>query len=336
MPAKEIQTIADIGRLAGVSKSTVSRALSGSPLISEETTKRIRAIAKEHNFQLNIPARRLSLKQSNTIAFVTNAHKHKYSCLDLFTFEILGGIMGALHDNGYDLLMVNIDPGDNHWAVEHLEAGKADGFILMTSSRKQSHIKLLAEMGAPFVAWGIPLPKYNYCTVTGDNFNGGKLATERLISLGRRSIAFLGGPKEEMEIQYRYEGYVAALKAVGITPDPSLVTHCEFWDSSAVTETRALLAQAPGFNALFANNDLMAIEAMRVLHEAGKRVPEDVAVIGYDNLTISVECTPTLTTISQNVHVAGRMLAQNLLQYLKTRVVTHVTMPVELVVRQSA
>ena len=124
MSKKEVQTIADIARLAGVSKSTVSRALSDSPLIGEETKKRIHAIAKQHDFQINVPARRLSMKQSNTVAFVTHTYHKQFSVADLFTLEILGGITEVLHQNGYDLLMVHVDPCDSAWAVQHLETGK--------------------------------------------------------------------------------------------------------------------------------------------------------------------------------------------------------------------
>ncbi|MBN1797348.1 MAG: LacI family DNA-binding transcriptional regulator [Spirochaetales bacterium] len=333
---KKIHTIEDIARLAGVSKSTVSRALSNSPLINEQTREKICAIAKEHNFQINIPARRLSMRQSNTIAYVTHAYCTLFSVADLFTLELMSGITSALYDNGYDLLLVAVDPYDNSWASKHLEAGKADGFILMTSTRKQHHIKLLAEMGAPFIAWGVPHPKYRYCTVTGDNFTGGKLATEHLIKRGRTCIGFLGGPAEELEVQHRYDGYTHALQEAGMTPDPALVVNSEFSGSSAGQAMRTLLARNAALDAVFVNSDMMAVAAMNVLREADKRIPEDVAVVGYDNLSIAEQATPPLTTVSQNIYLAGRLLAQNLLQYLKTQAITHVTVPVELVVRQSA
>lgn len=336
MSPDEVRTIADIARLAGVSKSTVSRALSDSPLIGEETKERIRLIVKEHNFQMNVPAQRLSMRQSHTIAFVTHAIHMKFSVADLFTLEILGGISDGLIEHGYDLLMVYVDPCDSSWAEKHFDTGKADGFILMTSSRKQFHIKALVEKAAPFIAWGVPHPRYNYCTVCGDNFGGGKLAAQHLIDQGRRRIAFLGGPAEELEVQYRYDGYVEALQVAGMAPDPALVAYGDFSNTSGAEAMHQLLEQAPDLDAVFVNSDLMAIEAMKTLREAGRRIPEDVAVIGYDNLSIADQCTPPLTTVNQNVHLAGRLLATNLLQYLRTRLVTHVTVPVELVIRQSA
>jgi DNA-binding LacI/PurR family transcriptional regulator len=333
---KKTCTIEDIARQAGVSKSTVSRALNDSPLIGEETKQKIRAIAKARRFQVNVPARRLSLKQSNTIAFVTHAMKKEFSVMDLFTMEILGGITAGLKEQGYDLLMLCVDPCDTDWPAQHLEAGRADGFILMTSTRKQAHIKMLAEIGAPFIAWGAPHPKYSYCTVVGDDLTGGRLAGRHLIVEGRKRIAFLGGPAEEKEVELRFQGYAAALKEAGRTVDPALVVHGDYTDKSGADKMRALLDSAPDLDAVFVNSDLMAVAAMQVLREAGKRVPEDVAVVGYDNLSIAEKTTPALTTVNQNIPLAGRLLARNLLQYIKTRVVTHVTVPVELIVRQSA
>jgi DNA-binding LacI/PurR family transcriptional regulator len=329
-------TIADLARQAGVSKSTVSRALSDSPLIGEETKRKIRAIAKERHFQINVPARRLTLKQSNTIAFVTHAMNKAISFADLFSIELLGGITAALREQGYDLLLLFVDPCDRDWPEQHLAAGRADGFILMTSTRKIEHIKMLVAMGAPFIAWGVPHEKLQYCTVNGDNSTGGRLATVHLIGLGRKRIAFLGGPAEEKEVQLRYAGYVEALEAAGREPEKALLAHGDFSGASGAEQMKELLAKAPDLDAVFVNSDQMALAAMKVLKEAGRRIPEDVAVVGYDNLSIAEMTTPPLTSVSQNIPLAGRLLAENLLQYIKTRAVTHVTVPVELVVRGSA
>jgi DNA-binding LacI/PurR family transcriptional regulator len=333
---KKTCTIADIAREAGVSKSTVSRALNDNPLIGDETRRKINAIAKKRHFQINMPARRLTLKQSNTIAFVTHSMYKEFSVCDLFTMEILGGITAGLKEQGYDLLLLFVDPCDAEWPAQHLATGRADGFILMTSTRKSAHIKMLVDMDAPFIAWGAPNPKLAYCTVIGADFTGGKLATRHLAGLGRKRIAFLGGPAEEKEVELRYEGYATALKDAGLTLDPALIVHGDYSDKSGAEKMRLLLERVPDLDAVFVNNDLMAISAMQLLREIGKRVPEDVAVIGYDNLTITEKVTPTLTTVSQNIPWAGKLLARNLLQYIKTRVVTHVTVPVELVIRQSA
>src|SRR5512138_3421022 len=159
MSSKPVRTIADIARLAGVSKSTVSRALNDSPLIGEETKSRIRALAKQYKFQINAPARRLSMKQSRTIAFVTHAYHKAFSVADLFGLQIMGGISGCLASRAYDMLVIHVDPNDTKWAHEYFDTGRVDGFIVMTSTHKQTHVKALLELGAPFIVWGVPLPK---------------------------------------------------------------------------------------------------------------------------------------------------------------------------------
>jgi DNA-binding LacI/PurR family transcriptional regulator len=211
-----------------------------------------------------------------------------------------------------------------------------DGFILMTSSRKRLHIKLLLEIGAPFIVWGVPLPNTSYCSVIGDNLSGGKLATEYLVRSGRGRIAFLGGPAEELEVQQRRVGYENALQATGRSLDPALLAYGDFSDTSGTEAMRRLLEQAPDLDAVFVNGDLMAIAAMDVIRDHGRCVPEDIAVVGYDDLSIAEHSNPPLTTIRQNIPLAGKLLAQNLIQYLQTGVVTNVTMPVELIVRKSA
>jgi DNA-binding LacI/PurR family transcriptional regulator len=336
MKKKTVHNISDIAKLAGVSKSTVSRALNNSPLIGQETRERIQAIAKQHAFKINMPARRLSLKQSNTIAFVTHAYYKDFSVADLFGLEIMGGISQGLYARGYDLLVVHVNPHETEWAHQYLDTGRVDGFILMTSTRKQYHIHALIEMDAPFIVWGAPPSDAQYCSVTGDNLNGGRLAAEYLISRGRKRIAFLGGPQDELEVQHRFAGYQMALLASQRTVEPALVAHGDYSNTSGAVAMEQLLNNAPDLDAVFVNSDLMAIAAMDVIREHGRRVPEDVAVVGYDDLSIAEHSNPPLTTIRQDVPGAGRMLAVNLIRYLETGTVTNATLPVEIVARKSA
>jgi DNA-binding LacI/PurR family transcriptional regulator len=336
MSKQTVHTIADIARLAGVSKSTVSRALNDSQLIGEETKTRIRTIARQHNFSLNVPAQRLSKQESRTIAFVTHAYHKDFSVADLFGLEIMGGISAGLSASGYDMLVVHVNPQDAKWAHQYLDTGRADGFILMTSTRKQYHIQTLLEMGAPFIVWGIPQANLSYCSVTGDNFNGGRLAAEHLSGIGRQKIAFLGGPVDELEVQQRLAGFEKALLAAGLATADALRAYGDFSNTSGAVAMQKLLEQAPDLDAVFVNSDLMAIAAMDVIRETGRRVPEDVAVLGYDDLSIAEHANPPLTTVRQNIPLAGRMLAQNLIQYIQTGIVTNVSTPVQLVVRKSA
>lgn len=338
MSGKSKQTIADIARICCVSKSTVSRALNDSPLISEETKNRVRAVAKEQRFELNVPARCLSLQQSRTIGFVVHAHKPGalFSMADLFLLEVLGAISSTLSTYRYDLLVANINPHDPAWARQYLDSGRVDGFILLTSTRKQYHIRSLLEMKAPFIVWGLPLPNMNYCSVINDNVSGGRQAVQHLLKSGRRRIGFVGGPADEVEVQRRYEGYAAALAEAGLPPDPALVSYGDWTAESGAAQTRLLLKTAPDLDAIFASSDLMAVGAINALHAQGRRVPQDVAVVGYDNLSLAQFTNPPLTTISQNLPLVGRLLAQNLIQHIQTGSVTNTITPAELVIRESA
>ncbi|MCA9918094.1 MAG: LacI family DNA-binding transcriptional regulator [Anaerolineales bacterium] len=332
-----VKTIDDIAKLANVSKSTVSRALSNSPLISQPTKDRIQEIARAHNFRINAPARNLSLRQSNTIAFIAPAYYPEFfSEEDLFGLEMISGIGNGLHRSGYDLLVIHADPNDTSWAHHYLESGRVDGFILIASAHRQSHLQTLLEINAPFIGWGAPNPNATYSSVTGDNVTGGRLATQHLLQTGRQQIAFLGGPVNTLTVQNRFKGYETALQTAGHSIDSKLVAHGDYSHASGITNMQRLLAQAPNLDAVFVNSDLMAIGAINAIQASGKRVPEDVAVIGYDDLPIARYNNLPLTTIRQNIPLAGKLLVQNLIQTIQTGIVTNVTIPVTLVVRQSA
>jgi DNA-binding LacI/PurR family transcriptional regulator len=334
---KAVQTLEDIARLADVSKSTVSRALNNSPLLNAETKERIQAIAREHHFRINAPARNLRLRQSHTIAFVALDYPSEFSVAeDLFGMGMLGGIGNGLHTLGYDLLIIHINPRDTAWVKDYLDSGRVDGFILMTSNVKQSLIKALVEMGAPFIGWGTPVPNLNYCSVSGDNTTGGMLAAQHLIRIGRQRIAFLGGPGDSLTVQYRFKGYEAAMQAAGHSVDPHLVAYSDYSYASGMAAMQRLMEGSPDLDAVFVTSDLMAIGAIHVVQDSGKRVPEDIAVVGYDDLPIAVYNNLPLTTIRQNIPLAGKLLAKNLIQYIHTGVVNIVTLPVELMIRKSA
>lgn len=334
MEKKKLRSIAELALLAGVSKSTVSRALSGSRQIGEETTARIRAIAKEYDFQPSAAAQRLSLRSSGTIAFVTHPKDHSccYTVSDLFSLEIMGAIANGLFARGYDLLVVPADPRDVKWADPYLTTGKVDGFVLITSVRKRAHIDHLLKIGAPFIAWG--RGDGRYCSVCGDDRTGGRIATDHLLERGRRRIGFIGGPSIETEVEERFGGYSDALDGAGMEIEPDLVEYGDFSDKSGALAAERLLGRT-SFDALFVNSDLMAVAAMEYLRRKGIRVPEDVAVVGYDNLSIGAQTVPPLTTVSQNLPLAGQILARDLIGYLKNGAVTNTTVPVELIERES-
>ena len=338
MSERPVHTIADIARLAGVSKATVSRALNDSPLISAETKERVRSIAKEHRFQMNAPARRLSLQASSAIAFITYDYGTADNVPDSFVLELMSGISTALHGDDYDLLVVQVEPDDTEWPRRYLETGRADGFILTAATCKKALLRTLVEGGAPFAIWGISSPTGEFCSVTGDSVAGGRIATAYLLGSGRSRIGFLGGPAVEPEVKQRYEGYAAALADAGHEVDPELVVNV-MWHRGAAgvaTAVDGLLGRAPDLDAIFANSDNFAIAAMDALRARGRRVPDDVAVVGYDDVAVARHANPPLTTIRQSGPLIGRLLAENLLQHLRTGAITSASIPAELIVRESA
>ena len=335
---KPVRTIADIARLAGVSKSTVSRALSDSSLISEETKARIRTIAETHNFQIHHGARSLSLNRTNTIAVIFHIDPATGQFItDPFQLEILGAMGKTLSDYGYDMLVVQIQPDDHTWSYRYLDASRADGLILLTCCEQAGEVETLAERGVPFVLWGPQYPNHRFCTVDSDNLTGGRLATEHLIRLGRQRIGFLGAHPGGWVPKMRYQGYKMALQAAGRSVDPALVIHTGYYSSQSGYEgMQRLLDQASDLDAVFVICDLMAITAMEALREQGYRIPEDIAIVGYDDISLAAHSSPPLTTIRQDISKAGELLVRNLMQYLETGFVTNVLMPVELVVRKSS
>ncbi|GAB4580519.1 MAG: LacI family DNA-binding transcriptional regulator [Anaerolineales bacterium] len=340
MVDKTVRTIADLARLAGVSKSTVSRALSDSPLISAETRQRIQALAQQHHFRLNQAARQLTMQKSRTVAFVTHVHYQNnlvhVSHLNPFFMDILSAASFTLANNGYDLLMAHVDYADSDWPQRYVDTGKADGFILIASSRKLQLVQTLRKAGAPFVVWGLPLENLPIPSVTGDNLMGGRLATEHLLQRGRQRIACLGGPQDDYEAHQRYLGYEMALQAADKTVDSSLLAYGDYTSESGAQAMHQLLQQAPDLDAVFASSDAMAIAAIRVLQTHGRRVPADVAVVGYDDLPTAQYNTPPLTTIRQNLERYGQLLAENLIRYLEIGEVVKSMVPVQLIVRASS
>ncbi|MFN8382473.1 MAG: LacI family DNA-binding transcriptional regulator [Anaerolineales bacterium] len=334
---KTIQTLDDIARLAKVSKSTVSRALNNSPLLNQTTKEQIQTLARKHNFRINASARNLRVRQSHTIAFVTpDCEPNFFSPESLFGFEILGGIGNELRSLGYDLLIANVNPLDTTSLNSYFGSARVDGFILLTSNNSQSTIEKLIELDAPFITWGVPMPKFKYCSVTGDNITGGMLATQRLIQIGRQRIAFLGGPPDDQTVQHRFSGFEKALVADKRRTASKRIAYGDYSYASGLDAMQRLLRQSPDLDAVFVNSDLMAIAAIKIILESGRRVPEDVALVGYDDVSIAMYNNLPLTTIRQNVPVAGSLLAQNLIRYIKTGEITNVTTPVELVIRKSA
>jgi DNA-binding LacI/PurR family transcriptional regulator len=336
-----VKTIADIAKIAGVSKSTVSRALNDSPLLNQETKERIQAIAKEHHFSFHQGARSLSLQRSNTIGLILPVYPEddfgtgSYFVTDPFFVELLRGIMIKVAAYGYDLLIgqpAEHSPGD---VQRYLESKRADGLILLGC---QGYFEAIYDMfgsNAPIIVWGAA-EDLIYCSVNSDNSAGGRLAVQHLREIGRKRIAFLGGYEGEPEVLLRYQGYVQGLQKGNRALDPALVKYGDYTSQSGYDSMKAILANTPDVDGVFACSDLMAIGAMEAIRESGRQVAADVSVVGFDDVPLAAYCSPPLTTIRQPLAKAGETLVQNLVQYLQDKIITRAILPVELVVRKSS
>jgi len=332
-----IKTIADIARVAGVSKSTVSRALNNSPLISQETRKRIQTIAREHHFATHQGARCLSLQRSDTIGLILPLYggcvTHSF-ITDPFFVEVLRGITLTLGEYHHDLLIgqpAKDAPGE---VQRYLESKRADGLILLGCQGYLEAISNLFGPEAPIIVWGAD-KELIYCSVNSDNVAGGRLATQHLLEIGCNRIAFLGGYQGEPEVELRYQGYTQSLENAGVGVDPALVSYGDYTSEAGYAQMRDLLEQVPDVDGVFACSDLMAIGAMEAIRERDRRVPNDVAVVGFDDIQLAAYCSPPLTTVRQNLLKGGEALVRNLMQYLQDGIITRTILPVELVIRKS-
>lgn len=333
-----VRRMRDIARLAGVSESTVSRALADSPLVNEETKARVRRIAQEHSYVVNEQARNFRLKRTGTIAVVIPIDDFEVQTLsDPFFMELLGSIADALNARGFDLLLSRVDAASSGWRKAMHDTRRADGTILIGQSTQHRAINRLADADLPLVVWGGRLPDQRYPTVGCDNERGGLLATEHLIACGRRRIAFLGHlPLPEVELRYR--GHVQALRAAGMQVDPELVYDSRFSSDDARRAVTRMLAASgrPPIDALFASSDVLAMAAITALKERGLSVPEDVAVVGFDDIALAAWYNPPLTTVRQHIAEGGRLLVERMMERLEGRKVAPVMLAPELVIRGSS
>jgi len=328
--------MADIARLAGVSTSTVSRALSHSPLVNQETRDRILDLARSLNYTINIGAQNLRLQQNRTVAVVIPIEQATRQQLsDPFFLSMLGSLADALSDQGFDILVSRVDADQVDAAAAPFDGGRAIGVILIGQGRHHDELNKMAARGVPFVVWGAQLSQQLYTTVGGDNVTGGRLATERLLAQGRRRIAFFGDTSLP-EVEQRHRGYVEALAAHGLSSDPQLHVASSFLPESGCQAVAELARRGVAYDALFASSDLLAMKAIHALRAQGRDVPADVAVVGYDDIELSSYFHPPLTTVAQPRDVAARALVDALLVLVDGRSAPSVQLPTELIVRGSA
>jgi len=327
--------MADLAKLAGVSKSTVSRALADSPLIPKETKEKITALAKEHSYRLNKRARNFHSKETLTIAVLIPDTKEKdWRLSDPFFLELLGSIADTLNDQGHELLLSKTSSGAEEWAITHVQRGTCDGVILIGQGTQHAEINALADSDIPFVVWGGLLADQKYCTVGSDNRLGGKKACKLLLEKGRRHIAFFGD-RRLPEVSLRYDGYKAALVEAGLGTETALDVSAPFGSDSAYQAIVDFLAKDAPLDGIFACSDVIAMAAIRALGEKGLRIPEDVAIVGYDDIALASYYSPPLTTVDQDCQTGGQQLVVRLLEIIQGGSAASLMLDTELIERAS-
>jgi DNA-binding LacI/PurR family transcriptional regulator len=328
--------MAEVAKRAGVSLSTVSRALSGSPLISEETRRLVRATAEQMDYRVDAAGSGLRTGQTRIIGVVIPlAHAAKQSLSDPFFLEILGAVADELSACGYSMLLSKTTEDPAEWITDLARGRRADGVIVIGQSLHHDSLDRLAATGFPMIVWGARLPSQRYVTVGSDNVAGGYDATAHLLAQGCRRIVFLGDPAAP-EVGARQQGYLHALREAGLERSTRLEVPVRFGSDTAYHAIGSLITAGVEFDGVVACSDVFAMSAMSALAERDRKVPADAAIVGFDDIPFAAFTTPPLTTIRQNCHAGARLLVENLLRTIRHEPASSVVIPTELVVRASS
>lgn len=333
-------TQGDVARLAEVSQATVSYVLNNSTVVSvpEETRRRILDAARRLGYVPNSAARTLRTRKTMTIAGVIPDITNPFYPW----FE--RGIQEITEARGYDLLVFNTD-GDEpkeRRAIELALQGRVDGLIVTPFHLTPPDLAPLAQAGVAVVVLGridLDWAAAGIDTLSIDNAAAARAAVDHLLGRGHTRIAMIAGVAGTPPREGRVKGYREALAAHNVPVEERLIRAGEFTEQGGYEATRELLRLSPRPTAIFAANDLMAIGAYQALREAGVRVPDDVAVVGFDDIPAASLVHPALTTIAQFPHGLGRQAAELLLDRLAGTIAgsgQHLTMPFELILRESA
>jgi alanine racemase len=260
------------------------------------------------------------------------------SLINPFFLSMLGSITRACGNKGYDLL-VSFQQMNSDWHADFEDSKKADGIILLGYGDfvdYEDKLVQLIEQDTRFVRWGAEVKHLPIVSVGCDNFHGGYQLTEHLISNGRRQFAFLGGAtSHEPEFFDRYLGHCKALQDHQLHVNERAQFHAISTEEAGYKAALQLLASGEPFDAIFGASDLIAIGAMRALQERGFKIPQDVAIVGFDDIPMASFTYPTLTTAKQNTKLAGELLVDSLIKLIHNEEVGTTLMPTSLVIRQS-
>lgn len=336
-PLDRPPTLEVVAARAGVSRATASRVLRGAANVSEDAREAVLQAARDTAYTPNRAARSLVTRRSDSIAFLVAETEDR-----LFTEPYFFALLHAAHAQiaaaGLQLIFITAPTASQAEHFEHYAAGgHVDGVLLLSLHGDDRLPQSLERLGVPTVLNGRPLsgdPSLFY--VDSDNVAGGRAATELLIQRGAKHVATIAGPQDMCAGQDRFAGYRLGLQGFGRKVSRRLVGAGDFTVEGGHHVMRELLAADPDIDAVFAASDLMAIGAMRAIEQSGRRVPDDVAVVGFDDLREAELTVPQLTTVRQPVTDLGRTMAQRLLQRVAGDDPPRATvLPVEVVKRES-
>jgi len=333
--ARHKPTLDTVAAEAGVSRATVSRVINGSPRVSPEVKVAVESAIALLGYVPNRAARSLAMRRTDSIALVMR-EPDATVLNDPYLGNIIIATSQTLIGTGVQLVLVNAQNTAEHAQLaDYVRSGHVDGVLLASMHDDDPLPRILLDAGIPTVVGGRPsrhLPGLSYVDV--DNVGGAQLAAERLLSAGRRRIATITGPQDMTAGLDRLNGYRRALSAAGLAAER--VAYGDFTRESGQLAMSELLDRHPDLDAVFVANDLMAIGALRSLRDAGRRVPTDVSVVGYDDIDMAKHTEPPLTTIHQPIIDQARTMTELLLTQIGGDPVTDpVVLPTELVERES-
>lgn len=304
-------TLEMVAERSGVSPATVSRILNGSAVVSDAKREVVERAIADLGFVPNPIARGLAGGRTLSVGVVTQAIDSPYYGI------ALRGIEDELDKAGYNALFVS-----GHWnaveearCIESLRARRVDGIIVLTGRLSDAALRQCAKT-VPVIVTGRTLKSAGLVSLNFDNIAGARMATEHLIALGHRRIAFIAGDPDHPDAIEREQGYRAALESAGIEFQPGLVAPGQFHEESGRVAMEHLLQARQRFTAVFAANDQMALGAALALHQRGLRVPDDISLVGFDDLAASMYTLPPLSTVRQPGYDLGRLAAKAMLQLL--------------------
>lgn len=318
-------TMADLAELAGVAKITVSRALSDSPSVRPEVRTRIQRLAQKHGYQLNVSARNLRQQRTNSVAVVIEMTPSvDRPMFEPLVLQVVGGILQELTLGGYRLVLTTRGQLQDHPVVD------VDGLILLGQGANDQSTRQLRLLGAPMVVWGTPLSgdQTDDVMVGSDNYAGGRMVAEHLIATGRNRLLYLGDASHP-EVRARLDGIEAAQAGTNLRV---IQTPCAFSGEAARMAVESAIEFGLEFDSVASASDAMALGVIGALRAAGRRVPEDVAVVGYDDTLPTAD----ITSVRQNWVRGGQELGRSILSLIRGRDATSVVLPVELIVRSSS